>query len=357
MSEKSTWNPLEEWKETKIDWVKVDIGKEDLKRFTTRSNVKGLGMAVGNLLLLALTGGLTYYAFSRGQWILMVLGLYVHGTFYSMLPNALHELSHNTVFASRLLNIAVTGLYGWLFWPYNPHFYRLSHFKFHHRYTLHQGSDGEDVPNYVELTPKLILSLFFKVIHIQSFIRNMGRLFTLKPTSNGWRMRAYPLDTWEQFILEKATDKERLQVYRMAWACLIGHTLFVAVCIAAGFWFIPILITFAPFYGARFIGFMAGVHQHANCQANNPDFRISCGDAILDPLSSFLYWRMEYHIEHHMFAGIPCYNLKKFSQFAADQLPPKEWAIPRILKLNRVSKEMYGSWQFWRENFGLYKGF
>ncbi|NQU40488.1 MAG: fatty acid desaturase, partial [Lentisphaerae bacterium] len=171
-----------------------------------------------------------------------------------------------------------------------------------------------------------------------------------------WRGRSYALDTWEQFVLQQATPKEKLQINRMTWACLIGHVLFVAICIATGFWFLSILITFAPFYGASFIGFGASVHQHANCEANDPDFRLSCGDAILDPLSSFLYWRMEYHIEHHMFTGIPCYNLKKFSEFVADQLPPKEWAIPRILKLNRVSKEMYGSWQYWRDHFGIYKG-
>ena len=31
----------------------------------------------------------------------------------------------------------------------------------------------------------------------------------------------------------------------------------------------------------------------------------------LNPLFDFLYWRMGWHIEHHMFAGIPCYNLAK----------------------------------------------
>lgn len=76
-----------------------------------------------------------------------------------------------------------------------------------------------------------------------------------------------------------------------------------------------------------------------------------------DPLISFLYWRMEYHIEHHMFAAIPCYNLKKFSKLVADQLPPKERAIPRIFKLNKLCREKYGTQQEWRDNYGLYKGF
>jgi fatty acid desaturase len=353
------WNPLSEWRHQDIPWVKVKISPEDLRRFTTRSNVRGLAQALGFLALLGATGTLAGWAFLGRHWLVMAVALYAHGTFYSRFGDALHELSHNTVFASRWLNVGMTALYGWLFWPWNPHLYRLSHQGYHHRYTLHQGSDGEDVPNYVRLTPRLVVDLFFRVIHVRALVQNLARLVTLKPTSLGWRGRAYPLDTWEQFILQRATEKQRRQVYRFGLACLVTHIPFVLACVWAGhpYAFLPVLITFAPFYGAGFLSFIAGTHQHAACEANHPDFRVSCGDAILDPFSSFLYWHMEYHIEHHMFAGIPCYNLKAFSRFVADQMPPKEHALPRLLKLHRVCQEKYGSWQNWRDRFGRYKGF
>jgi len=357
MSDIAAWNPLTEWRPTKIDWVRVDIDREDLRRFTTRSDAKGLAYAISFLVLIGATGTLAYLAFARQAWILLVVALYVHGTFYGFFGNALHELSHNTVFRSRALNVFFTTLYGLLCWPFNPHLYRLSHMRYHHQYTLHQGSDGEDVPGYVELKPRLIFDLFFRVIHVKSFIQNVYRLVTVTPASKGWRGRGPKLDTWEQFVLQQASDKERKQVYRLAVGNLVVHTLFVAVCIATGYWFLPILITLAPFYGAGFMGFMAGVHQHTACEANHPDFRISCGDAILDPLTSFLYWRMEFHMEHHMFAAIPCYNLKRFSRFVADQLPPKEYAIPRIWKLHHACREKFGSYQQWRDNYGRYKGF
>ncbi len=357
MKETKTWNPFTDWRHTDIEWIKVDISREDLGRFTKRSNIKGLLYAFSFLLLIVATSSLAYYAFSQGYWVLLAFALLIHGAFYSFFGNALHELSHNTVFASRFLNAGVTTFFGLLFWPYNPHLYRLSHQKYHHRYTLYQGSDGEDVPNYVELNRSLFVGLFLKVIQIKALTQNIGRLFTRIPTSNGWRGRGYKLDTWEQFILKNASDRERRQVYRLATGSLIFHVIFVALSIYFGLWFLPILVTLAPFYGFGFLGYMAGIHQHAACEANEPDFRISCGDAILDPLTSFLYWRMEYHIEHHMFAAIPCYNLKKFSKFVADQMPPKEYAIPHIRKINRLSKEKYGSRQAWRDNFGLYKGF
>jgi fatty acid desaturase len=357
MAEATMWNPLTDWRHSDIVWIRVDISREELGSFTKRSNVKGLCHVLGFLFLVAATGSLSYLAFSRGYWVLLALCLAVHGTFYSFFGNALHELSHNTVFGSRALNVSMTALFGWLNWPYNPHFYRLSHQKYHHRYTLCQGSDGEDVPNYVELTPRLIFSLFAYLVQLKGLAQNLGRLVTLSPTSKGWRGRGLKLDTWEQFIWKNASETERRQVRRMAVASLVGHALFVALCIYSGQWFVPVLVSLAPFYDAGFLGFMAGIHQHAACEANNPDCRVSCGDAILDPLTSFLYWRMEYHIEHHMFAAIPCYNLKRFSRFVADQLPPKERALPRLLKLNRICREKYGSWKAWRDRFGLYKGY
>lgn len=357
MDAPAAWNPLTDWQDRKIDWIRVNIDRADLRRFTTRSTFKGLCHAVGFLLVVAATGSLAWLAFSGGHWILLVPALYLHGIVYGFFGDALHELSHNTVFPSRLLNQFFTELYGWLYWPWNPYFYRASHHHFHHRYTLHQGSDGEDTPNYVELTPRLVFELFFHVVTVKSLIQNLARLFTLTPTSKGWRGRGFRLDTWEQFVLRRAPDKERRQIYRFAAFCLVTHVLFVAACIALGLWFLPVLITFAPFYGPGVLHFLCSTHQHTACEANNPDFKLACGSVKLDPVTSFLYWRMEYHTEHHMYAGIPCYNLKRFSRFVADQLPPRESTLPRMLRLNRLCREKYGSWQNWRDDFGRFKGF
>lgn len=356
MNRLDAWNPLTEWKPAQINWVKINVSPEDMRRFMTRSNAKGLYQAIGYLLLIAATGAWAYWAFSQKHWVLMGLALYIHGAFYAHFGDALHELTHNTVFSSRLLSTFFTTLYGLLYWPWNPYLYRISHHDYHHRYTLHQGSDGEEVPIYVEITPRLVFDLFFRVVQIKSLVENLGRLFTLKPTSKLWRGRGYRLDNWEQFLLSKASEKDRRQVYRFAVYALVTQALFVAVCVYFGFWFLPVLITLAPFYGTGFHTFMCSTHQHAACEANHPDFRISCADAILDPLSSFLYWHMEYHIEHHMYAAIPCYNLKKFSRFVADQLPPKEYALPRLLKLHHKCREKFQNWQNWRDNFGRYKG-
>lgn len=351
------WDPFTDWRPTKINWIKVDIAKEDLRRFMERSNLKGLFQTICFLLIISATAALSYYAFTTGKWLLMVLGLYLHGMIYSYFGAGIHELIHNTVFKSKTLNKTVTFLFGLLYWPYNPYFYRLSHVHFHHQYTLYQNSDGEDTPNYVDLSFKSVLFAFFRVLHVKTFIHCIGRLLTLKPLSKGWRSRGYKLDQWEKFILEKATAKERKQVHSFTIVILVFNILFVTACILSGYWFLLIIITLAPFYGPSFHIMLTGAHMHSCCLANNPDFRLSCGDAKVDPISSILYWHMEFHTEHHMFPSIPCYNLKKFGKFVADQMPEKEPAFPRLLKLAHRSKEMFGSPEEWRENFGRYKGF
>lgn len=188
-------------------------------------------------------------------------------------------------------------------------------------------------------------------------MQNLFRLVTLTPLTKVWRGRGFKPDLWEQFVVTKATEVELRKIKRMAWGSLIGHALFVSLSIVLGLWFLPIIVTLAPFYGASFMGFMVGIHQHAACETNDPDFRISCGDTLLNPFLSFLYWHMEYHIEHHMFAAIPCFNLKPFSKFVEDQLPPKMRVLPRLLYLNKSCKEKYGSYKAWRDLHGLYKGY
>ena len=52
-----------------------------------------------------------------------------------------------------------------------------------------------------------------------------------------------------------------------------------------------------------------------------PDFRKSVRSMTLIPILEFLYWRMNWHLEHHMYAGVPCYNLKKLYHEVEHDMP------------------------------------
>jgi fatty acid desaturase len=54
---------------------------------------------------------------------------------------------------------------------------------------------------------------------------------------------------------------------------------------------------------------------------NIKDHRFSTREMYLNPILSFLYWKMEYHVTHHMFPTVPSYNLDKLHHHIKDQLP------------------------------------
>lgn len=75
MAKLPSWDPYLGWRHTDIRWEKINISKEDLKRFTRRSDGKGLLQTFSFLLFIAVTVFFSYYAFSTRNWIHLVLGL------------------------------------------------------------------------------------------------------------------------------------------------------------------------------------------------------------------------------------------------------------------------------------------
>ena len=62
----------------------------------------------------------------------------------------------------------------------------------------------------------------------------------------------------------------------------------------------------------------------------------------LGPILEFLYWRMNWHCEHHMYAAVPCYNLRKLSKHIEYDLPvPKGFfgTWKEMLEIRRREKE------------------
>ena len=102
----------------------------------------------------------------------------------------------------------------------------------------------------------------------------------------------------------------------------------------------PVLFILLPNFYGKTLFEIFGIIQHAGLLNNSKDHRLSTRDVYLNPIFSFLYWHMEYHIEHHMYPLIPSYNLKKLHALIKHQLPPAKknlWdaykeIIPAILK-------------------------
>lgn len=329
----SEFKPLQEVRQNfKVDWYRCAIESAELKKLTGRSDIKGLRQAAGHLLLMACTAFFTYSFFIREIWLGFALCLFLHGTIYSFAKSiANHELSHGTVFKTKWLNSVFLRIFSILGW-YNFHESKMSH-TYHHLYTLHPEGDREVVlPIFPSLKVTYLIQLFtfniFGGVESNGFIPTMKRIF--KPAILGkfegkWRECVF---TDQPMARKKASNWARL--------LLLFHISLVTVSLALKVWILPVLVTFAPFI-ANWWRYFVAVPMHAGLRNNVPDFRLCARTITLDPISGFLYWRMNWHIEHHMFAAVPCYSLRKLHKVTAHDMPK-----PRTL---------VGAWREMRETW------
>ena len=83
---------------------------------------------------------------------------------------------------------------------------------------------------------------------------------------------------------------------------------------------LPIFLFLIPKFFI-FLNVVWGLTQHMGLKEDSKDHRESTRSVRLNPIFSFIYWKMEYHIEHHMFPMVPSYNLPKLHEKIKDQLP------------------------------------
>jgi fatty acid desaturase len=290
-----------------IKWYRSPIAAKDLAMLNQRSDWQGFVQSVGHLGLLALTGGLAWYAVGRiSLWGVLAL-VFLHGTFYAFLVNGFHELCHQTVFRSRYLNVVFRSIFSFLGWN-NPVLFWASHQE-HHKYTLHPPDDLE-----VVLPVKLTLNSYlgFAFINPRGFYNRLKSVMALSlgKIEGEWVNALFPPDD---------TAKRRA-LFTWARILLVGHGLIVVISLVLGLWMIPILVTLAPFYAGGF-QYLFNEAQHIGLSDKVTDYRLNTRTILLNPFLRFLYWNMNYHIEHHMYAAVPCYNLAKLHTLIQHDLP------------------------------------
>lgn len=298
-----------------IDWYRTPIPPDVFKKLHERSDLLAFAQTLGILATLATTAGFALWSGSHWPWPVTVLLIFLHGTVSAFYPNGMHELGHGTVFRTKFFNsffTRVLSFFGWM----HPDVFSASHQR-HHRYTLHPPDDQE-----VVLPVKLMLKHFLE----QGFVNPRGFLWTFKFTlrlalgrfETPWELICYP------------PDQPQLRTVPVRWArfVLAGHVLIAGVSLYMGWWLVPVVVSLAPFYGG-WLFFLCNNTQHVGLQDNVPDFRLCCRTFLLSPPIRFLFWHMNYHLEHHMYAAVPCYNLGRLHEAIKHDTPvPHNGIIP-----------------------------
>ncbi|MCY3551331.1 MAG: fatty acid desaturase [Candidatus Poribacteria bacterium] len=338
-----TYQPLAEVRKVlRVKWYRSKIDHTTLRNLSKRSDLQGWFQAGGHLALWLLTGSLVYFFWSQAMWLGFFIGLFVHGTVASFFKGtANHELGHGTVFRTKWLNKFFLYLLSLISWW--DHFDYASSHTYHHRYTLYPEGDRE---NLLPLEPKLG-SLFVLQLFTINLLTQPGRTFSkggliaavICTVRSAFGKEGPPDIPSQEWLASLHTDQPAEHKNSIWWSriLLLFHGTLLVVSLATGYWVFPLIITASAFI-ANWGSYAVSMPQHCGLKENDPDFRKCTRSITLNPLAEFLYWRMNWHIEHHTFAGVPCYNLKKLHYLVAEDMPE-----PRTLL--GAWREMRETWQ------------
>lgn len=321
-----SYQPLAEVrKNLRVRWYRCPIDPARLRDLSKRSDAQAWLQAGGHLALFAISGTAVFYFWSVSNWPAFLAALFVHGTIGSFFTGtAPHELGHGTVFKTKSLNKFFLYLFSLLSW-WDPFDYASSH-TYHHRYTLHPEGDRE---NLLPLHPFLGKTFLLQMFTINLFTQK-GRTFGkggLISTVRGTILGAIgktgdpctPSNEWLDALHQDQPGQHQKSIQ---WSRLLlaFHGGILLITLMTGLWVLPLIFSVFPFI-ANWLSYFVGLTQHCGLRDNIADFRKNTRSIRLPALIEFLYWRMNWHIEHHMYAGVPCYNLKALHREVAADMP------------------------------------
>jgi fatty acid desaturase len=272
------------------EWYSCPIDRKLLKELMKRSDgpaLRDTAIWMGALILSA-AGGIWFW----GSWWAVPFFL-VYGVLYgSASDSRWHEAGHGTAFKTRWMNDVVYAIGSFMILR-EPTVWRWSHTR-HHTDTIIVGRDPEiAVPR-----PPDIAGILLNLFALKSAVNLFKQLFL----HAGGRLS----EEEKTYIPEM----ERGKVYRIARIYLAIYAAVLIACLLMGSILPAMLIGLPSLYGGFMTPFF-GLTQHAGLAEDVLDHRLNTRTVYMNPLFRFLYWNMNYHVEHHMFPMVPYHALPR----------------------------------------------
>jgi fatty acid desaturase len=308
-----------------IDWYRIPLDRETLRRFTQKSDLKGWLQAGSFLLIYLATTGLALFFFLHKWWIPMIAACYFHAMFQQMIgmSAAVHELSHGTPFKTKAVNELFYHLFCFLTWN-NPVHFRASH-VYHHQFTLYRGQDKEVIKE-----PIRVLMNWRNYAAWMTF--DYTWFWTLVKTTVLHAFGNAEADFFAWDPLFPKGDARRNAMCRWARFMLVASIVLILVFAFFKLWVLIYLVNFGGFF-VTILGRLTGAIQHQGLAENTPDWRLVAHTVNAGPVLRFLYWNMNFHIEHHMYAAVPFHRLPKFHEVLKKDLPDTPASFWKGLRL------------------------
>jgi Na+-transporting NADH:ubiquinone oxidoreductase subunit F len=282
------------------DWYQSAVPRATMCQLLDRRN----GPAIRNTLLwfaLIFASGFATYLLWGTWWVILPYAFY-SVLYASTSDSRWHETGHGTAFKTDWMNNALYEIASFMVMRESV-VWRWSHTR-HHSDTIIVGRDPEIAIPRPPNMPKIVMSFFnlsgypryFKGILLHS----MGRVSADEKT----------------YIPETEFPK----IFLRARICVTIYAAVVALSVAERSILPLMLAGFTNFFGTWLL-VVYGLTQHAGLAENVLDHRLNCRTVYMNPIHRFLYWNMNYHLEHHMFPLVPFHALPLLHQAVKDDCP------------------------------------
>ena len=301
------------------DWYQCSVPRGTMRTLLVRRD----GPAILNTLLwfaLILGSGIATYALWGSWWAILPYAVY-SVLYASTSDSRWHETGHGTAFKTDWMNNALYEIASFMVMREST-VWRWSHTR-HHSDTIIVGRDPEiAVPRPPDIKG-MILSFFNLRIYPKYFkhiaMHSLGRISAEEKT----------------FIPETEFAKvfRKARIYVGIYAVVIGLSIYSRSILPLMF------IGLTNLFGT-WLMVVYGYTQHAGLAENVLDHRLNCRTVYMNPVNRFLYWNMNYHVEHHMFPLVPFHALPKLHEAVKEDCPtpyPSLFAawceiVPAVLK-------------------------
>jgi fatty acid desaturase len=288
------------------EWYHTDVPRKTMKELMKRSDgpaIRDTAIWLGSMVLFA-AGAVWFWPTAWSIPFFLAYGV-LYG---SATDSRWHECGHGTAFKTRWMNDAVYQIASFMIMR-NPVEWRWSHAR-HHTDTIIVGRDPEIVAMRPPDLARIILN-FFGIIDAWTAMKTM--------VLNAFGV----LSEEEKTFIPETEQPKAIRVARI-WFAIYAATIALAITMSS---ILPLMLVGLPrLYGA-WHHVMTGVLQHAGLAENVLDHRLNSRTVYMNPVSRFIYWNMNYHVEHHMFPMVPYHALPKLHELIKHDLPAPNTGI------------------------------
>ena len=288
-------------------WYHCPIPRKRLKELMQRSDSPAIRDTITWFAAFFVTGGLAWYSWPS-WWALPFFIAY--GVLYgSSTDSRWHECGHRTAFRTAWMNDVVYQIACFMIMR-NPTAWRWSHTR-HHTDTIIVGRD----PEIALMRPTMILKVIGMFFAIPQTIASTRKMLV-------YASGRIP-DEEQTFIPEMERPKAVL-VARI-WVGI--HLAVIALALATHSILPMLFVGPLPTMDGAWVHVMTGLTQHGGLAEDVLDHRLNSRTVYMNPVLRFLYWNMNYHIEHHMFPMVPYHALPTLHEEMKPYCPPASRSV------------------------------